>query len=78
MRNNSEAVIANAFINPDEFLNVTLLFDLDVASELEIENWIVKSIKYLLENVKENYSRYYIDHLNGSNVFIIRKTALGT
>ena len=78
MRNNSEAVTANAFINPDEFLNVTLLFDLDVASELEIENWIVKSIKYLLENVKENYSRYYIDHLNGSNVFIIRKTALGT
>ena len=52
MRKNSEAVIANAFINPDKFLNVPLLFDLDVAIELEIENWIVKSIKYWLENVK--------------------------
>ena len=43
---NSDAVKANSFINLQEFLNVPLLFDLNKTSENEIENWIVKSIRY--------------------------------
>ena len=36
IRTNSNAVRANAFINPEEFLNVPLKFDLDETSETEI------------------------------------------
>ena len=40
-RTNSEAVRKNAFINPEEYLNVPLRFDLNEASDREIEKWIV-------------------------------------
>ena len=72
IQKNSEAVRANAFINPEEYLNVPLLFDLDETSELEIENWIVKSIRYWITKNAPT-GRYYIGHVDGSNLFIIRK-----
>ena len=71
-RVNSDAVRANAFINPEEFLDVPLKFDLDETSETEIENWMVKSIRYWITRNADN-SRYYIDHADGSNLFTIRR-----
>ena len=71
---NSDAVKANSFINPEEFLDVPLLFDLNKTSENEIENWIVKSTRYwVTKNAPTDNSRYYIDHLNDSNLFVIRR-----
>ena len=71
-RTNSEVVKAKAFINPEEYLNVPLRFDLDETSESEIEKWIVKSIKYWITRNADN-TRYYIDHVDGSDVFIITR-----
>ena len=71
-RTNSEAVRANAFINPEEYLNVPLRFDLDETSESDIEKWTVKSIKYWITRNADN-TRYYTDHADGSNLFIIRR-----
>ena len=71
---NSDAVKANSFINPEEFLNVPLLFDLNKTSENETDNWMVKSIRYWIrKNASTDNSRYYIDHPNDSNLFVIRK-----
>ena len=71
---NSDAVKANSFINLQEFLNVPWLFDLNKTSENEIENWIVKSIRYwITKNAPTGNSRYYIDHPNDSNLFVIRR-----
>ena len=53
-RANSEAVRVNAFINPGEYLNVPLRFDLDETSESEIEKWIVKSIRYWITRIADN------------------------
>ena len=64
---NSDAVKANSFINPEEILNVPLLFDLNKTSENEIENWMVKSIQYwITKNAPRDNSRYYIDHITSS------------
>ena len=71
-RKNSEAVRANAFINPEEYLNVPLRFDLDETIVSEIEKWIVKSIKYWITRNADN-TRYYIDHADGSDLFITRE-----
>ena len=71
---NLDAVKANSFINPEEFLNVPLLFDLSKTSENEIENWMVKSIRYwITKNAPTDNNRYYIDHLNDSILFVIRR-----
>ena len=71
---NSDAVKANSFINLEEFLNVSLLFDLNKTSDNEIENWMVKSIQYwITKNAPTDNSRYYIDHPNNSNLFVIRR-----
>ena len=71
---NSDAIKANSFINPEEFLKVPLLFDLNKTSENEIENWMVKSIRYwITKNAPTDNSRYYIDHPNDSNLFVIRR-----
>ena len=71
-RTNSKAIRANAFVNLEEYLNVPLRFDLDEASESETEKWIVKSIKYWITRNADN-TRYYIDHADGSDLFIIRR-----
>ena len=71
---NSDEVKENSFINPEEFLNVPLLLDLNKTSENEIENWMVKSIWYWIpKNAPTNNSRFYIDHLNDSNLFVIKR-----
>ena len=71
---NSDAVKANSFINPEEFLNVPLLIDLNKTSENDIENCMVKSIRYWIrKNAPTDHSRYYIDHPNDSNLFVIRR-----
>ena len=54
---NSDAVKANSIINLEEFLNIPLLFDLNKTSENEIENWMVKSIRYL--DYKKQTARQY-------------------
>ena len=76
-RANSDAVKANSFINPEEFLNVPLYFDLNETSEIEIDNWMAKSIRYWITRNPPTGRFYYVDHKNGSNLFVIRKTALG-
>ena len=71
---NLDAVKGNSFINLDEFLNVPSLFDLNKTSENEIENWMVKSIRYwITKNAPTYNSKYYIDHLNDSNLLVIRR-----
>ena len=71
---NSDAVKANSFINPEEFLSVSFLFDLNKTSENEIDNWMVKSIRYWIrKSGPRDNSRYYIDHPNDSNLFVIRR-----
>ena len=71
---NLDAGKANSFINPEEFLNVPLLFDLNKTSENEFENWMVKSIRYwITKKAPTDNSRYYIDHPNHSNLFVIRR-----
>ena len=75
---NSDAVKANSFINPEEFLNVPLFFDLNKTTETEIDNWMAKSIRYWITRNPPTGRFCYIDHENGSNLFVIRKTALGT
>ena len=71
-RTNSESVRANAFINLQEYLNVPLLFDLDKTSEGEIEKWMVKSIRYWIKVNRDN-TRYYIDRVDVSDLFIIKR-----
>ena len=69
---NSDAVKANFFINPEEFLKVPLLFDLNKTSENEIDIWMVKSIRYWIKkNAPTDNSRCYTDHPNDSNLFVI-------
>ena len=71
---NSDAVKANSFINPEEFLNVPLFYDINETGGNEIENWMVKSIQYwITKNAPTNNSRYYIDHPNNSKLFVIRR-----
>ena len=71
---NSDTVKVNFFINPEEYLNVPLLFDQCKTSENEIENWMVKSIRYwITKNAPTDNSRYYIDHPNDSNLLVIRR-----
>ena len=70
---NSDAVKASSFINPEEFLNVPLRFDLNKTSENEIDNWMAKSIRYWITRNPPTGRFYYIDHKNGSNLFVIRK-----
>ena len=66
---NSDAVKANSFLNREKFLKVPLLFDQSKTSENEIENWMVKSMRYC---VKKN-ALTDIDHSNDSNLFVIRR-----
>ena len=65
-RGNSAAVHANFTINPEDFLDVPLLFNLKITDEMEIEDWLV-------DNLAVNNDEYYIEHKQGTNVFRIRK-----
>ena len=66
--NNSEMVLNNITVNIEDFINIPLLYDLNKTLESEIKNWIMKNI---LINSKEEY---YIEHKEGSSLFIVRNT----
>ena len=65
-RRNSAAVQANFTINPEDFLDLSLLFNLKMTDEMEIEDWLV-------DNLAVNNDEYYIELKQGTNVFRIRK-----
>ena len=64
--NNSEMVLTNLTINPEDFLNLPLLFNLNMTRESEIAVWILRNIQI------NNEEEYYIGS-KGSNWFIVRK-----
>ena len=66
VRGNPTAVQGNFTINPDDFLDVPLLFNLRMSGEMEIEDWLV-------DNLAVNNDEYYIEYKQGMNVFRIRK-----
>ena len=66
--NNSEMVLNNITVTIEDFVNITLLFDLNKTLASEIKNWIMKNVPI---NSKEEY---YIEHKKGSNLFIVRNT----
>ena len=65
--NNSEMVLTNLTINPEDFLNLSLLFNLNMTRESEIEDWFLRNIQ------TNNEEEYYIEHKKDSNLFIVRK-----
>ena len=67
--NNSEMVLTNLTINPEDFLNLPLLFNLNMTRESEIKDWLQRNIQ------TNNKEEYYIEHKKGSNLFIVRKSS---
>ena len=65
--NNSEMVLTNLTINPEDFLNLPLLFNLNMTRESEIGDWLLRNIQ---TNIEEEYC---IEDKKGSNLFIVRK-----
>ena len=65
--NNSETVQTNLAINPEDFLTLPLLVNLNMARESEIEDGLLRNIQI------NNEEEYYIEHKKGSNLFIVRK-----
>ena len=65
--NNSEMVLTNLTINPEDFLNLTLLFNLNMTRESEIKDWLLRNIQI------NNEEEYYIEYKNDSNLFIVGK-----
>ena len=64
---NSEMVLDDLKIKLKDFLNSALLFDLNMASENEIEDWLLRNFP---KNNSE--SKYYIEHEKGSDLYVIR------
>ena len=65
-RGNSTAVNALFSIDPKEYLNKPLVFDLKSTGDEEIFDW-------LLSNISLDNDTYYIELEDDSNVFRIRK-----
>ena len=66
VRGNSAAVNTLFSIDPKDYLDKLLVFDLKSTGEEEIFDW-------LLSNISPDNDTYYIEHNDGSNVFRIRK-----
>ena len=66
-RNNSEMVLNNVKFKLKDFLNMPLLFDLNMVSESEILDWFLRN--FPRNNSK---SKYYLEHDEGSDLFIVR------
>ena len=47
-------VLTNLTINPEDFLNLPLLFNLNMTRESEIEDWLLRNIQ------TNNEEEYYI------------------
>ena len=65
-RGNSAAENALFKVDPEEYLNKPLVFNLKSTREEEIFDW-------LLSNISPDNDKYRIEHDDGSNVFRIRK-----
>ena len=63
---NSAAVQSNLVTDLENLIDVPLLFNLRMTSEIEIEDWLV-------ENLALNKDECHIEHKQGTNVFRIRK-----
>ena len=63
---NSAAVQLNLGIDLENLVDIPLVFNLRMTSEMEIEDWLV-------ENLALNHDEYYIGHKQGTNVFRITK-----
>ena len=65
-RANSATVQSNLGIDLENLVDVPLLFNLRMTSEMEIEDWLV-------DNLTINNDEYYIEPKQGTNFFRIRK-----
>ena len=65
-RANSAVVQSNLIIDLENLVDVPLLFNLKMTSEMEIDDWLVESLAI-------NNDEYYIKPKQGTNVFTIRK-----
>ena len=65
-RGNSAAVKVDFAIDPEDYLDKPLVFDLKMTTEDEIFDWLVT-------NMAVDNDIYYIEHKDGSNIFRIRK-----
>ena len=65
-RANSAAVQSTLGIHLENLVDVPLLFNLRMTSEMEIEDWLV-------DNLAINNDEYYIEHKQDTNIFRIRK-----
>ena len=63
----SEMVLNDQKIKLKDVLNMGLTFDLNMTSESEIEDWLLRNFpKY------NSKSKYYIEHEKGSDIYVIR------
>ena len=65
-RANSAAVQSNSGIDLENLVDLPLLFNLRMTSEMKIEDWLV-------DNLAINNDEYYTEHNQGTNFFRIRK-----
>ena len=65
-RGKSAAVQALFTIDPEDYADKPLLFDMSKTTEDEVFDW-------LISNMSTDNDIYYIEHEEGSNVFGIRK-----
>ena len=66
--NNSEMVPTNLTINPDNFLNLPFLFNLNMTRESEIEDWLLRNIQ------TNNEEEYCIEHKKRFKLVYCKKT----
>ena len=66
-RGNSAGVQAQVTIDPEDYVDKLLLFDMSKTTEYEVFDW-------LISNMSTDNDIYYIEHEEGSNVFRTRKT----
>ena len=65
-RGNSAAVKADSAIDPEDYLDKPLVFDLKTTSEDEVFDWLVT-------NMAVDNDVYYTEHEEGFNVYRIKK-----
>ena len=64
-RGNSAAVKALFTIDPEDYVDKPLVFDMSTTSEDDVYDWIISSMA-------SDNDIYFIEHEEGSNVFRIR------
>ena len=65
-KNNSKAILSHTFdLNPEDYLEKSLLFNLKKTSKEKLFDAIIEKIP--------NNDKYYIEHRDGTNAFRIRR-----